>query len=75
LEAAEQIEIPGCEVLQRSGNNLKITVDTSKTPIDRVLAFIIRAYKIDDVTIEDPPMEEIITHIYERLGNAHEGVE
>jgi ABC-2 type transport system ATP-binding protein len=73
LETNERFDIPGAEVLQSSGNNLKITVDTSKTPIDTVLASIIQAYKIDDVTIEDPPMEEIITHIYERLGNVHEG--
>ncbi len=69
----ERFDIPGAEVLLRSGNHLKITVDTSKTPIDTVLASIIQRHKIVDVTIEDPPMEEIITHIYERIGHVHEG--
>lgn len=63
-ERPEPIDYPGVRQLQWSGNRLKLSVDTSLTPIEQVLAHIVARYRLDDVTIEDPPMEEIITHIY-----------
>ncbi|MEF3303886.1 ABC transporter ATP-binding protein [Paenibacillus sp. GYB003] len=61
----EPIDHPGVEQLESLDNRLKLSVDTSRTSIERVLAHIVDRYRLDDVTIEDPPMEQIITHIYE----------
>jgi len=55
----------GVKVLQ-SGSILKLSIDTTVKPIEEVLTGILNKYKVLDVNIEDPPMEEIITHIYER---------
>ncbi|MBI2888952.1 MAG: ATP-binding cassette domain-containing protein [Candidatus Liptonbacteria bacterium] len=41
------------------------TVDTDKTSIDEVLKDIIHGVSVEDITIEDPPLEEIISRIYE----------
>ncbi|MBD2861907.1 ABC transporter ATP-binding protein [Paenibacillus oceani] len=63
-EEAEPFPYPGVEQLLRSGRRLKLSVDTSRTSIEEVLAQLVGRYRLDDVTIEDPPMEEVISHIY-----------
>ncbi|HEY0826779.1 MAG TPA: ATP-binding cassette domain-containing protein [Bacilli bacterium] len=65
-EAAADFLLPGVVVLKQKDTRLKLSVNTSQTTIEAVLAYIIKQYRIVDVTIEDPPMEEIITHIYAR---------
>jgi ABC-type uncharacterized transport system ATPase subunit len=41
------------------------TVDTDKASIDEVLKDIIHGVSVEDITIEDTPLEEIISRIYE----------
>ncbi|MFD0676467.1 MULTISPECIES: ABC transporter ATP-binding protein [unclassified Paenibacillus] len=55
---------PGVEVLQQDGSIMKLSVETTEASIEQVLAHIVGHYRVVDVTIEDPPMEQIITHIY-----------
>ncbi|WP_438444432.1 ABC transporter ATP-binding protein [Gorillibacterium sp. sgz5001074] len=62
------LELPGVEIVKRSGAGLKLNVDTSVIGIEEVLGHIVSHCRVEDVTIEDPPMEEIITQIYERTG-------
>ncbi|PYI54481.1 ABC transporter ATP-binding protein [Paenibacillus flagellatus] len=64
-EEPERFEGAGIEELERSGRRLKLSVDTSLTTVEDVLAKLVARYRLADVTIEDPPMEEVITHIYE----------
>lgn len=52
------------KVLQKSKYQLKIEVDTKKEPIQDVLNFLSRRLDIADVTVSDPPIEEIIAKIY-----------
>lgn len=71
----EPIELPGVVQLEARGNRLKLSIDTSQTSIEQVLSYLVSRYRLDDVTIEDPPMEEIITHIYAGAAQApKEGV-
>lgn len=63
-EQPEPLSFPGVEQLEHKGNLLHLSVDTSLTSIEQVLAHIVARYRLDDVTIEDPPMEDIISHIY-----------
>jgi len=60
----------GAAVTGRDGPFVTLSVDTAATSIEAVLGRIVGAVPIRDVTIEDPPMEEIIKHIYERKGGA-----
>jgi ABC-2 type transport system ATP-binding protein len=59
-----EIELPGVTVLKRSEYTVKLMVDTEKTDIDRVTAAILHAGSVADITIEDPPLEDIIARIY-----------
>jgi len=68
--AAKLLTAEGAEVLTRDGTRVTLSVDTATTSIETVLASIVGTYPIRDVTIEDPPMEEIISHIYEKKGEA-----
>lgn len=62
------VRLPGVRVDKHKGTGMKLNVDTSVIGIEEVLGHIVANYRVEDVTIEDPPMEEIITRIYERTG-------
>jgi ABC-2 type transport system ATP-binding protein len=56
--------LAGVEVVKAQGYGVKLEVDTEASPIAEVIAHLMGALPIADVTIEDPPMEEIIAAIY-----------
>lgn len=60
----DQITAEGVQVIKAKGYGVKLGVDTSKTPIDQVVAELLRRYHVQDITIANPPMEEIIAAIY-----------
>ncbi|WP_309121932.1 ATP-binding cassette domain-containing protein [Paenibacillus sp.] len=68
--AAKLLTAEGATVTEREGLRVTLSVDTATSSIETVLASIVGTYPIRDVTIEDPPMEEIIAHIYEKKGEA-----
>jgi ABC-2 type transport system ATP-binding protein len=55
---------PGVQVLKASQFGLKLEVDTEQQPIEQVMAKVIAVLPIADVTVMDPPMEEIIAQLY-----------
>ena len=57
-------ETEGVRVLKAKGHGLKLEIDTSRAPLEPILAAIMQACHILDMTISDPPMEEIIATIY-----------
>ena len=54
----------GVRVLKHKGYGVKLEVDTTATPIDEVVGQILRRYTVADITVDNPPMEEIIAKIY-----------
>ncbi|SFK73928.1 ABC-2 type transport system ATP-binding protein [Paenibacillus sp. 1_12] len=65
-ETGASFSFPGVEVLLQEGLTLKLSIETTAVSIEQVLAHIVSKYRVIDVTIEDPPMDQIITHIYAR---------
>ncbi|MEK3913721.1 ATP-binding cassette domain-containing protein [Paenibacillus sp. FSL H7-0331] len=65
-EAGASFSFPGVEVLQQDGLTLKLSIETTAVSMEQVLAHIVSQYRVIDVTIEDPPMDQIISHIYAR---------
>jgi ABC-2 type transport system ATP-binding protein len=57
-------ETRAVQVLKVEGHGLKLEVDTSRTPLEPIMAAIMQACHVLDMTIADPPMEEIIAAIY-----------
>ncbi|MEK7526740.1 MAG: ATP-binding cassette domain-containing protein [Patescibacteria group bacterium] len=59
------LKISGIKILKNNKREASFEVDTSKMSIDKVLKEIVEGKQIEDITIEDPPLEEIIGKIYE----------
>ena len=59
------IEIAGVRELKRSGYALKLEVDTGRASIEQVMNEVLRAGSVADISIEDPPLESVIAHIYQ----------
>ncbi|WP_058303382.1 ABC transporter ATP-binding protein [Gorillibacterium timonense] len=79
-EEAPDLKLPGVEVVKRKGTGIRLAVDTTQISMDELLGRMVQDWRIIDITIEDPAMEEIITHIYsreqetnERCSSAEEG--
>jgi ABC-2 type transport system ATP-binding protein len=58
------IALPGVTTLKATEYALKLDVDTRVAPIEGVVAEVLRAGPVADIAIEDPPLEEVIAHIY-----------
>jgi ABC-2 type transport system ATP-binding protein len=53
-------------VVDRGDWGLRLEVDTARQPIDAVIAYLVAHHRVADITIGDPPLEEIIAQIYQR---------
>jgi ABC-2 type transport system ATP-binding protein len=62
----ETLEIPGARLEKLSGAGAKLVVDTSVRPIRAVLDDLLDRYRVVDISVADPPLEEIVSHIYAR---------
>ena len=58
------IELPGVEAVESAPYRTVLEVDVTKTPVDAVVAAAMQASRLRDLTVEDPPMEEIVQAIY-----------
>ncbi|MDF2519982.1 MAG: transporter [Clostridia bacterium] len=56
----------GLNILKNKGDAIKVQVDTSKQDIEEVLTGLIKLGKVNDITISEPPLEEIISYIYKQ---------
>jgi ABC-2 type transport system ATP-binding protein len=56
----------GIQILKARGRELRLEVDTACSPLEPILAAIMQRCHILDMTIADPPMEEIIATIYSK---------
>ena len=60
----ELLDTRGARVVKAKGHGLKLEIDTARTSLEPVIAAIMQHCHILDMTIADPPMEEIIADIY-----------
>jgi len=58
------IETAGAEVLSHSDEGAKLAVDTKQHSIRDVLEAMIARYPIVDISVTDPPLEDVVAHIY-----------
>jgi ABC-2 type transport system ATP-binding protein len=63
-DAWNPVEMPGVTVLKHKGYGVKLQVDIDQVAIESVMAEILSHNNIVDITVDEPPMEEIITKIY-----------
>ncbi len=62
--ALRTFEIDGAKVLKADNYALQLEVDTSKFAIESIVQSVLKLGSVADITIEDPPLEDVIAHIY-----------
>ena len=63
-DAWEGLDLPGVRVLKARDYGVKLEVDGAVAATQDVVAALLARYSIADITIEDPPMEDIISSIF-----------
>jgi len=59
------VDLPGVSVLRQEDFALTLEVDPTQQSIEAVVAHILATCRVADVTITDPPLEEIIAAMYQ----------
>ncbi len=67
-ETPQPISLPGVEVFEAVGYAIKLNVDTTIVPIEKVVETVLQCAPVADITIENPPLEDVIAHIYAQGG-------
>jgi ABC-2 type transport system ATP-binding protein len=67
-EPSVAISLPGVTVVSSDPHRTVLEVDTAVTPVEAVVQAAIGASRLRDLTVEDPPMEEIVQAIYASAG-------
>lgn len=65
LDAPFEVALPGVTVLKRHEYTAKLEVDLSLARIEDVVQAVLATGAVQDITISSPPMEEVITRIYQ----------
>jgi len=65
-EVPANFSLDGVEVLKIGRYGVKLRFDTLKTAVDQVMAALSARGQVVDITISDPPLEEVIARIYEK---------
>lgn len=68
-----ELALPGVRVLERNGERLALDVATEFAPIQRVIEALLARTDIHDLSVEDPPLEEVIRTIYGEAGENADG--
>jgi ABC-2 type transport system ATP-binding protein len=66
VDAQLSFALSGVRVVSRAPHRLELELDMDETSVDALLQAVLRAGQLQDLTIEDPPMDEIIHAIYAR---------
>jgi ABC-2 type transport system ATP-binding protein len=62
--------LPGVTLTERDGNTLRYVVDTNERAIRDVLDALLTGCTVSDISVTDPPLEQVIAEIYGRPATA-----
>jgi ABC-2 type transport system ATP-binding protein len=63
-EAAPRLSLPHARVVESGPHRLVLELDVARMPVEALLQAVLRTLQVQDITIEDPPMDEIVAAIY-----------
>lgn len=64
-EEPDVVDVKGAEVIKGSGSGFKLVVDTEVRPVREVLDDLLDTFHVVDISVTDPPLEQVISDIYE----------
>lgn len=59
------VQLPGLRLLDTTGSKHRYEVDTTKTSVATLMSHLLGLGEVADVSIDDPPLEDVIAHIYQ----------
>lgn len=65
-EQTPPLEYPGVRCVEHDSYRMRLEVDTEQQQLDLVVARLVSRLPVADITISDPPMEEVIAEMYRR---------
>jgi ABC-2 type transport system ATP-binding protein len=65
---APALEWPDVRIVGREGRQLELAFDPAMTPAAALIARIVAAHAVDDIHVEEPPIEEVIARFYAQHG-------
>ena len=63
-EVPADFHLDGVEILKVGRYGVKLRFDTNQTPVDSVMSHLSNVGELVDITISDPPLEEVIAKVY-----------
>lgn len=63
-EPEPTLDLPGVRVREREPHRVRLEVDLNVTRVETVVAAVLAVHRLQDLSVEDPPMEEIVKAIY-----------
>lgn len=63
-EPSVNLDLPGLQVLSKKPHQLTVEVDLAIMPVEKVVERALQLSRLNDLSVEDPPMEEIVKAIY-----------
>jgi ABC-2 type transport system ATP-binding protein len=64
--AAPEIAIPGVTTRSRGERSLELAFDPARIPAPQLIAAIATQHAVEDIHVEEPAIEEVITRFYEQ---------
>ena len=64
VEERPELEMAGVEVLERTPHGLSLAIDARAVPLDRVVGQCLERFAVEDLTVADLPLDEVIRSIY-----------
>ena len=68
---APALDMPGVTVRARSERSLELAFDPARIPTPKLVAAIATQHAVEDIHVDEPAIEEVITRFYS-LHDAHE---
>jgi len=70
VEAQPRVELVGVTVLRRVPHRVELEIDLTVAPVESVIGALLLKVRVRDLTVEDPPMDEIVQAIYDSAPRA-----
>ena len=64
-EVSPNFSVDGVEILKVGSYGVKLRFDTTQTSVDSVMSHLSQEGELVDITVSDPPLEEVIAKIYQ----------
>jgi len=65
-EDVPDLAIPGTTVRHRVGRSIELSFDPRETPAHALIATIAARYEVEDVHVDEPPIDEVVARFYAR---------